>query len=225
MLEVKDLSSGYGSVPVVENLSFVVNKSEVVAIAGRNGAGKTTTLLTIAGFLRPLKGNIFFEGKEISKYSPEVIARMGIRYVRSDKKVFERFTVKENLEFACYATGDWDIDKVLEIFPALRRLLNNRAGGLSGGERQMLLVARSLIGNPKILLLDEPTEGLAAGVIKDLVSALKELKRRGLSMILVEQNLPVVFELADRFIGMKEGKIVLIEDIRKLDERKCGEVL
>lgn len=207
MLEVTDVDVYYGEVKVLTDISLKMERGEVVGIIGRNGAGKTTLLKTIAGFLKPSKGSIKFGGKDITRLPPHETARLGIRYVRQDKRVFTKLTVKENLELAAYATGDWDLDRVLNIFPRLKRLLNNKAGGLSGGERQMLLIAQALLGKPALLLMDEPTEGLAAFVITELTNVLEMLKNEGQSMIIVEQNLPVATRISDRIYVLKEGRI------------------
>ena len=207
MLEVTDIDVSYGTIKAIMDVSLKMEKGETLGIVGRNGAGKTTLLKTIAGFLKPSKGSIKFNGKDITRLPPYEAARLGIRYIAQDKKVFTRLTVKENLELAAYASNDWDLDRVLNIFPQLRKLLNNKASGLSGGERQMLLIARGLIGKPSLLLMDEPTEGLAAFVITELVNVLEKLKSEELSLIVVEQNLPVASKISDRIYIMKEGRI------------------
>jgi len=208
LLEARNLDVAYGAVKAIMNVSLSVEKGEVVGIVGRNGAGKTTLLRTIAGFLKPVNGEIVFKGRRIDGLPPHVVAKLGIRYVRQDKKVFEKLTVLDNLRLAAYAVGDWDFEYPLQLFPRLRNLLNQKARGLSGGERQMLLVARSLIGKPDLILFDEPTEGLMAAVISELYSALKYMKGQGQGFVIVEQNLPIVSELADTIYVMKEGKIV-----------------
>jgi ABC-type branched-subunit amino acid transport system ATPase component len=182
---------------------------------GRNGAGKTTLLRTIAGFIKPVRGNIIFNDIELTKLPPYKIARLGIRYVAQEKRVFSDLTVRENLELAAYSTGDWDgIDKILEFFPRLKKLLDNKARGLSGGERQMLLLARALIGESKLLLTDEPTEGLAPAFVDFIQNVLENLKAKT-SMIIVEQNLPLASKLADKIYVMKEGKIAHEQTDRK----------
>ncbi|MCS7115765.1 MAG: ABC transporter ATP-binding protein [Nitrososphaerota archaeon] len=211
MLEVKDVDIAYGSALAVTKATLTVNKNETVVIVGRNGAGKTTLLRTIAGFLKPVKGTIVFNRVEITKLTPHQIARLGIRYVIQEKRVFSDLTVRENLELAAYATGDWDgINRVLEFFPRLKKLLNNKARGLSGGERQMLLLARAMIGDLKLLMIDEPTEGLAPAFVEFIQKVLEDFKAKT-SMIIVEQNLPLASKLADKIYVMKEGKIVYEE--------------
>jgi ABC-type branched-subunit amino acid transport system ATPase component len=182
----------------------------MVFIAGRNGAGKTTLLKSIAGFLTPSTGSITFDDQVIMGRPAEKIALSGIRYVFQDKRVFSQLTVKENLEIAAYPVkvGISDaIQKVVSIYPKIEKFLNLRAGSLSGGQRQILLIGRALIGDPKLLLIDEPTEGLAAGTINDILNVLSTMKGK-VSMLIVEQNLSVVGMLADKVYMMKEGKIV-----------------
>lgn len=208
LLEVNGVDIAYGSALAVTNATLSVSEKETVVIVGRNGAGKTTLLRTIAGFLKPIKGTIVFNGVEITRLAPHQVARLGIRYVTQEKKVFSDLTVRENLELAAYATGDWDgINRVLEFFPRLKKLLNNKARGLSGGERQMLLLARAMIGESKLLLIDEPTEGLAPAFVNFIQTVLEDLKART-SMIIVEQNLPLTSRLADKVYVMREGKII-----------------
>ncbi len=186
-----------------------IDKGEMVFIVGRNGAGKTTLLKTIAGFLSPSDGSVKFDGEEIIGAKPEDLALKGIRYVFQDKRVFTQLTVRENILLAAYPTREKPaaaIEKVVQIYPLITRFLDNKAGGLSGGQRQLLLLGRALIGNPRLLLIDEPTEGLAAGIIKDVFKVLEMMKGK-VSMVIVEQNLAVVRELADRVYTMKEGRI------------------
>jgi ABC-type branched-subunit amino acid transport system ATPase component len=209
LLTVDAVDAAYGSASVLHQVSLRVDTGEMVFIAGRNGAGKTTLLKTIAGFMTPAAGTVRLEGRDLRGIRPEKVARLGVRYVFQDKRVFSKLTVRENLELAAYPSGERMSDvvaRMISIYPAMERFLDSKAGGLSGGQRQILLIGRALTGNPKILLVDEPTEGLAAGVIDDIFRLLSEMKGR-LSMLIVEQNLPVVARLADRVYVMKEGKI------------------
>jgi ABC-type branched-subunit amino acid transport system ATPase component len=215
MLEVKNVDIAYGAALAVIDASLSVGDKETVVVVGRNGAGKTTLLRTIAGFIKPVRGNIIFNDIELTKLPPYKIARLGIRYVMQEKRVFSDLTVRENLELAAYSTGDWDgIDKILEFFPRLKKLLDNKARGLSGGERQMLLLARALIGESKLLLIDEPTEGLAPAFVDFIQNVLESFKAKT-GMIIVEQNLPLASKLADKIYVMKEGKITHEEADRK----------
>lgn len=210
MLSVANVNVSYGHAKVLHNIDLNISKGEIVFIAGRNGAGKTTLLKTIAGFIKPDSGSIKFEDIDIKGKQPEKVALYGIRYVFQDKRVFSNLTVKENLEIAAYPVKEKitkAIEKVVAIYPKIEKFLNMRAGSLSGGQRQILLIGRALIGNPKLLLIDEPTEGLAAGTINDILNVLSNMKGN-ISMIIVEQNLSVVGMLADRLYMMKEGKII-----------------
>lgn len=210
MLRVKNIDAAYGHAKVLHAISLEVNSGEMVFIAGRNGAGKTTLLKSIAGFLTPSTGSITFDDSSIVGLPAEKIALSGIRYVFQDKRVFSQLSVKENLELAAYpvkvSIAD-AIQKVVSIYPKIEKFLSLRAGSLSGGQRQILLIGRALIGNPKLLLIDEPTEGLAAGTINDILNVLATMKGK-VSMLIVEQNLSVVGMLADKVYMMKEGKII-----------------
>jgi ABC-type branched-subunit amino acid transport system ATPase component len=210
MLSVNNIDASYGHAKVLHDITLQVNSGEMVFIAGRNGAGKTTLLKSIAGFLAPSTGSITFDDRSIMGLPAEKIALSGIRYVFQDKRVFSQLSVKENLELAAYPlkVGITDaIGKVISIYPKIAKFLNLRAGTLSGGQRQILLIGRALIGDPKLLLIDEPTEGLAAGTINDILNVLSAMKGK-VSMLIVEQNLSVVGMMADKVYMMKEGKIV-----------------
>lgn len=210
MLSVKNIDVAYGHAKVLHDISLELALGEMVFIAGRNGAGKTTFLKSIAGFVKPSKGTIMFYDKNIAGLPPEKVALLGIRYVFQDKRVFSQLTVKENLELAAYPVKEKISDaiaKVISIYPKIEKFLELRAGSLSGGQRQILLIGRALVGNPKLLLIDEPTEGLAAGTINDILNVLAMMKGK-VPMIIVEQNLSVVGMLADKVYIMKEGKII-----------------
>ncbi|MFH1243456.1 MAG: ABC transporter ATP-binding protein [Pseudomonadota bacterium] len=227
MLEVKNLDVAYGRAKALHDVSLNIEKGQMAFIIGRNGAGKTTLLKSIIGILKPQKGSIVYQGNEVSGLSPEQLTLMGIRYVAQEKKVFANLTVRENIEIAAYASQEpmgHALDKVIGIYPKLKNLLNTKAGQLSGGQRQILLVGRALVGAPKLLLIDEPTQGLAAIVIEEIERILEDLKDR-VSALTVEQNLAMVKRLADRVYILKEGKIAKeidehleISDTRKLEE-------
>ena len=209
MLGVSSLDVAYGAAKVLHDVSLTVGSGEVVFIAGRNGAGKTTLLKSIAGFVPPLAGTVSFDGRDIVGVLPERVALGGIRYVFQDKRVFSQLTVRENLQLAAYPVKERLVDavaKLVAIYPKIEQFLDTRAGGLSGGQRQILLIGRALVGEPRLLLIDEPTEGLAAGTINDIMNALNVLREK-VSMLIVEQNLSVVGALADRLYIMHEGKI------------------
>lgn len=210
MLSVSSLDVAYGAAKVLHYVSLTVGSGEVVFIAGRNGAGKTTLLKSIAGFVPPLAGTVNFDGKNIVGVPPEKVALGGIRYVFQDKRVFSQLTVRENIQLAAYPVKERLSDaiaKVVAIYPKIEQFLDTRSGGLSGGQRQILLIGRALVGKPSLLLIDEPTEGLAAGTINDIMNALNVLREK-VSMLIVEQNLSVVGALADRLYIMHEGKII-----------------
>lgn len=210
ILNVANLDVDYDKARAVSDVSIHVNPGEMLFIVGRNGAGKTTLLKTVSGFLRPANGEIVFDGEAVAGLGAEQLALKGMRYVFQDKRVFSQLTVRENIELAAYPTkvklAD-AIDTVVAIHPAIAKFLDSKAGGLSGGQRQLLLLGRALIGNPKLLLIDEPTEGLAQGTIREVFNVLESMKRR-LSMVIVEQNLSVVCRLADRVYAMREGRIL-----------------
>lgn len=210
LLSVDRINVAYGAARVLSEVSLTLDKGERVFVVGRNGAGKTTLLKTIAGFLTPTEGNILFDGEKVNALHPEQMANRGVRYVYQDKRVFTRLTVRENIQLAAFASKeklDVAIDRVVQIYPKITQFLDTKAGGLSGGQKQLLLLGRALIGEPKVLLIDEPTEGLAAGIIEEIFKVLEMMKGK-VSMIIVEQNLAVVRVLADRVYAMKEGRIM-----------------
>ena len=174
---------------------------------GRNGAGKTTLLRSIAGFLKPRAGSITSDHSNLVGRKSYDIAKLGIKYIPQDKKVFSDLTVKENLELGSYATGDYNWDRVTAYFPKLKVLMDRKAGFLSGGERQMLMIGRALLGSPKVLLIDEPTEGLAPSIVSHLKHVFGELSKNA-ALVIVEQNLPLVCAISDKVYAMKEGRIV-----------------
>jgi ABC-type branched-subunit amino acid transport system ATPase component len=227
MLEIKNLDVFYGHAKVLHDVSFLIEKGQMAFLIGRNGAGKTTLLKTIMGLMKPEKGSILFQKAEIAGASPEDLYARGLRFVAQEKKVFGNLTVKENIEIAAHSSReplDQALEKVTAIYPKLRSFFNQKAGQLSGGQRQILLVGRALVGTPKLLLIDEPTQGLAAVVIEEVGNILKRLKDR-VSAVIVEQNLAIVKELADRVLVLKEGKIAgaieersAIADTEKLEQ-------
>ena len=211
LLDVDGIDVGYGRAMVLHDVSLGLKKGEMVFIVGRNGAGKTTLLKTISGIIKPAKGSIRYEGQDTLDLNAEKLARRGIRFVAQDKKVFTHLTVRDNLQLAAYASGEKMSDavrKATSIYPDLSKFMENKAGGLSGGQREILLIGRALVGSPRLLLIDEPTEGLAAIVIEDITRILNQLKTENVSAIIVEQNLSLVSRLADRIYVMKEGKII-----------------
>lgn len=209
MLEVKGIDVAYGHAKVLHGVSLSLKKGEMVFVVGRNGAGKTTLLKSIAGFLHPSQGSIELEGQSLLGLRPDQVAQRGLRFVAQDKKVFSNLTVRGNLELAAHASGeklDQAVERLVSLYPKFEQFLDKKAGGLSGGQREILLIGRALVGEPGVLLVDEPTEGLAAIVIDDIFRILSGMKEK-VSTIIVEQNLSVVGRLADRIYIMKEGKI------------------
>jgi branched-chain amino acid transport system ATP-binding protein len=224
LLKVDQLDVAYHKLKVLFQISMEIRSGEVVAVVGRNGAGKTTLFKTITGFVKKENGSILFKGNEIGRLKPYEIARSGVKYIPQDKIVFADLKVRENLELGSYATKDFDWDLVLQYFPKLKTLMDRKAGHLSGGERQMLLIARALLGKPELVLMDEPTEGLAPHVVTDLTLAFKEISKKT-TLAIIEQNLPLTGEIADRVYCMKEGKIINEtvdkQDIRNLVFESC----
>jgi branched-chain amino acid transport system ATP-binding protein len=207
ILAVRGLSVAYGESKVLFDINLSVRARQIVACVGRNGAGKTTLLKSIAGFLKPLAGSITSGHTSLVGRKSYAIAKMGIKYVPQDKKVFSDLTVRENLELGSYATGDYNWDRVTDYFPKLKELMDRKGGYLSGGERQMLMIARSLLGSPQVLLIDEPTEGLAPSIVAHLRSVFAELSKHT-ALVLVEQNLPLVCAISSKVYAIKEGRIV-----------------
>ena len=207
LLDVRGLDVSYGKLKVIFNVSLHIDNGEVVVLVGRNGAGKTTLFRSISGFLKVDEGSILYKKQKINSFKAFEVAQIGIRYIPQDKHVFSTLIVRENLELSSYSIKNEEWEPVFEYFPMLRELLDRRAGNLSGGERQMLLIAMALLGKPDLILMDEPTEGLAPHVITDLTAAFKKI-RQNTTLFIIEQNLPLTADIADRVYSMKEGKIV-----------------
>jgi ABC-type branched-subunit amino acid transport system ATPase component len=206
-LVVRGLNVSYGESKVLFDAGLSVRPGQVVACVGRNGAGKTTLLKSIAGFLKPTSGSITFNNTDLIGKRSYDIAKLGLKYIPQDKKVFSDLTVRENLELGSYATKDYNWDQVIDYFPKLKQLMDRKGGYLSGGERQMLMIGRAILGNPKVLLIDEPTEGLAPSVVAHLEGVFKELGKKS-ALVIVEQNLPLVCAISDRIYAIKEGRVV-----------------
>jgi branched-chain amino acid transport system ATP-binding protein len=210
LLELRGVEAYYGDSHILFDLSLDVGEGEVVCLLGRNGAGKTTTLKSITGLVPPRAGRITLRGQELSGLPAFRIARLGIGYVPEDRRIFGNLTVRENLEVARKTWGEdgtWTADRVYELFPHLKGMRDRQAGRLSGGEQQMLTIARTLMGSPHVLLLDEPSEGLAPLVVQMLGEQLAGLKETGLTMILAEQNVHFVSELGDRVYVLEKGMV------------------
>lgn len=213
MLEIVDLQAAYGPSQVLFGVTVRVPKGKVVALLGRNGAGKTTTMKAAMGILPPRAGQVRLRGQDVTGRRPSALARLGIGYVPEDRRIFPDLTVKENLVIASRpgpgGRRTWTVEKVLELFPLLGRLMGRKGGLLSGGEQQLLAVARALVGNPEVLLLDEPTEGLAPVMVKAVADVVQALKREGVTMLLAEQNLGFATQIADWGYVLQKGQVLL----------------
>jgi ABC-type branched-subunit amino acid transport system ATPase component len=207
ILDVRGLDVAYGESKVLFDVAMRVRAGEVVACVGRNGAGKTTLLKCIAGFLKPTAGTIASHDTSLVGLAAYAVAGMGIKYVPQDKKVFSDLTVRENLELGSYATGDYNWDRVTGYFPKLKVLMERKAGYLSGGERQMLMIGRAILGSPRLLLVDEPTEGLAPSIVTQLREVFAQLSK-STALVIVEQNLPLVCAIAHKVYALNEGRVM-----------------
>ena len=206
-LELESVQAGYGLSRVLHGVSLVARAGEVVSLLGRNGAGKSTTLKAIVSLVEVSGGSVRFDGHEITGLATHEISRRGVGYVPEDRRIFGDLTVEENLIVGLKGRGDWGTARVYRFFPKLQELAGRRAGSLSGGEQQMLTVARTLMGNPRVLLLDEPSEGLAPVIVRALGEQIAALKREGLTILLSEQNLKFAARLADRAYVIEKGEI------------------
>ncbi len=226
MLEVQEIHTYYGESYILQGVSLTVGERQVVAVLGRNGVGKTTLIRSIVGFTPPRRGRILFKGEDITHLPAHQIARHGVGLVPQGRRIFPSLNVRENLtitERKGNAAG-WGFDKVLDLFPRLRERLQHRGNKLSGGEQQMLACGRALVGNPEILLMDEPSEGLAPLLVRELGRILQQLKAGGASILLVEQNLAFALRIADYVYLMSKGKIVYEsrpEDLLRNEEVKA----
>ena len=209
LLEVDRINSYYGDSHILFDVSLSVARHEVVAVLGRNGAGKSTTLKSLIGEVRPRSGTIMFDGTPIQRLPPHAIAALGLQLVPEDRRIFGSLNVEENLLLAgLTATSRWPLDRLWAIFPQLRERRRSRGTDLSGGEQQMLAIARALVRNPKIILLDEPFEGLAPIIVRDLLAICRGLAEQGQTLVIVEQNISAAMSLADRVYILNNGHIV-----------------
>ncbi|MEK6711308.1 MAG: ABC transporter ATP-binding protein [Nitrospinota bacterium] len=209
ILEVRDIHTAYGLSRVLFGVSIEVVAGECVCLLGRNGVGKTTTLRSIMGLSPPSAGRVLWKGRDITGWPPYRVAQAGIGFVPEDRRIFADLTVWENLDVASRGAraGGWSIDRVFQLFPTLAELTGRQGGFLSGGEQQMLTIARTLMGNPELLLLDEPSEGLAPLVVDHLRDQIGRLKRDGLTILLAEQNVEFSLALGDRVYVLEKGSI------------------
>ncbi len=221
MLEVKDLHVHYGMIEAIKGIDFEVNKGEVIALIGANGAGKTTTLHTITGLLAPSKGEVLYEGKDISKMPGHKIVSLGMAHVPEGRRVFAQLSVYENLLMGAYTRKDKEeiqntLRMVYDRFPRLEERKNQMAGTLSGGEQQMLAMGRALMSHPSIILMDEPSMGLSPIFVNEIFDIIQQVSKSGTTVLLVEQNAKKALSIADRAYVLETGKIVLSGDAKVL---------
>ncbi|XZN97100.1 MAG: ABC transporter ATP-binding protein [Microcoleus sp.] len=214
MLEIKDIHTYYGNIHALKGVSLTVSQGEVVTLIGSNGAGKTTTLRTIQGLLRPRQGTVLFEGKPLESLSTEAIVRLGISQSPEGRLIFPRMTVQENLEMGAYLRNDTlgiksDMEKALNLFPRLRERISQKGGTLSGGEQQMLAIARALMSRPRLLLLDEPSMGLAPMLVSQIFAIVRDINAQGTTILLVEQNARMALSVAHRGYVIQTGQVVV----------------
>jgi branched-chain amino acid transport system ATP-binding protein len=209
ILAVEDIYTAYGLSQVLFGVSIEVKRGECVCLLGRNGVGKTTTMRSIIGLTPPTRGRVVWKGRDVTGRAPYQIARAGIGFIPEDRRIFAELTVWENLDVATRGSrdGGWTVERVFDLFPKLRELVGRQGGFLSGGEQQMLTIARTLMGNPELLLLDEPSEGLAPLVVLHLKEQIARLKQDGLTILLAEQNVDFSLDLADRVYVLEKGHI------------------
>ncbi|PKN28411.1 MAG: ABC transporter ATP-binding protein [Deltaproteobacteria bacterium HGW-Deltaproteobacteria-21] len=223
MLEVKEIHSYYGKSHILHGVSLELKEGELVCLLGRNGVGKSTTLKSIMGIVRPNRGSVLFQNRELVGKQPFEIARLGLGYVPEDRRIFKSLTVHENLLIGIQKGRDgttsskgWTPDKVYEFFPKLGERRNSKGSHLSGGEQQMLTVARTLMGNPNLVLVDEPTEGLAPLIVQGVLEMLSTVRKSGVTVLMVEQNFKAAIKVSDRFYIMGKGQMVFQGDMTAL---------
>ncbi|MFN2563362.1 MAG: ABC transporter ATP-binding protein [Jatrophihabitans sp.] len=212
LLQVDQIEVRYGTIAALKGISFSVREGEIVALLGANGAGKTTTQKTVSGMLRPAKGSITFDGKRIDGIPAHQLIRLGVCHVPEGRHVFPRMTVAENLEMGAFrfkSTDQADLERVYELFPRLKERIKQQAGTLSGGEQQMLAIGRALMGKPRLLLLDEPSMGLAPLIVAQIFEIIREINNSGVTVLVVEQNAAQALSLANRGYVLETGDIVL----------------
>jgi branched-chain amino acid transport system ATP-binding protein len=225
LLEVKNLNTYYGDSHALQDMSLEVKDGEVVGLLGRNGMGKTTTLKSIMGLLKPKSGTVLFQGKNVTGFAPYKVAKAGIGYVPEDRRIFPNLSVLDNLkmgikhgkEFQTGGQNQWTYERIFKHFPYMKARTNQRGALLSGGEQQMLAIARTLMGNPDLLLVDEPTEGLAPVLVEEVRDMLEEINKAGVSILLVEHNLKVALSLANRVYLMGKAHLGFTGTVEELE--------
>jgi branched-chain amino acid transport system ATP-binding protein len=225
-LRADGIHAYYGKSHILHGVSLEVREGEIVALLGRNGAGKTTTLRSLIGLTPPREGTVTLFGADVTGSPPYRIAEMGVGYVPEGRRIFANLTVEENLLVPAERPGPWTIDRIYESFPRLAERKTNKGGQLSGGEQEMLSISRSLVLNPKLLMLDEPSQGLAPLIVEEVFRIVVAARREGLSVLLVEQNVRAAVEIADRAYVLDDGKIVFEGDAREFgaDEQRVREL-
>ncbi|MCG8492474.1 MAG: ABC transporter ATP-binding protein [Sneathiellales bacterium] len=222
MLEVQGINAFYGQAKILDDVSFSVGAGEVVALLGRNGAGKSTTMKTMMGMVSSTKGDVTFNGETIKKLPSHVICQKGLGYVPEERRIFTELTVMENLEVGKQDKRPdapfWTPDKLFKLFPNLAEMRNRPGGQMSGGEQQMLSIARTLMGNPSAILLDEPSEGIAPVIVEQMAFTIMELKKEGLAVLLSEQNLHFAKLVSDRAVIVEKGSIRYQGTVKELEE-------
>ena len=221
ILEVKNIQVAYGKIVAVKDVSVTVNQGEIVTLIGSNGAGKSTTLRTISGLIKPKSGEILFNGKRIDGVPGHEIVGMGICHSPEGRRIFPRMTVKENLELGAFLRNNKsevaaDMERVLDLFPRLKERIKQTAGTMSGGEQQMLAVSRALMGDPKLLLLDEPSMGLAPVLVELIFDTIVKIRKQGITILLIEQNATAALEVADRAYVLESGKVKMSGSAKEL---------
>jgi branched-chain amino acid transport system ATP-binding protein len=214
LLEVNDVHSYYGNIHALKGISITVEEGEIVTLIGTNGAGKTTTLRTISGVIKPRQGSIFYQGEDLAPFKAHEIVNKGVAMVPEGRRIFSRLTVSENLDMGAYHRTDGDgiaedLDRVFKLFPRLKERIHQVAGTLSGGEQQMLATARALMAHPSLMLLDEPSMGLAPVLVESIFETIQEINREGTTILLVEQNAHMALQVAHRGYVLQTGEIVL----------------
>ena len=220
LLSVRDLEVSYGTIPALHGVTLEVAQGEIVTLIGANGAGKTTTLRTISGLLKPKVGEVTFNGKNITGVKPHIVTAMGVSHVPEGRGIFANLTVSDNLELGAYLRKDKiqqrEYDRIFSLFPVLKERIKQSAGTLSGGEQQMLAISRALMSKPQVLLLDEPSLGLAPQMVQTIFRVIKEINAEGTTILLVEQNAHMALVTAHRGYVMETGRIVLSDDTKAL---------
>ena len=225
LLDVKDIHVFYGNIEAVKGMTFHVDRGEIVCLIGANGAGKTTTLRTVSGLLRPGEGAIFYEGQRIDLLPAHEIVGLGVAQSPEGRRIFPRMSVRENLDMGAFIRRDAagqreDMDRIMDLFPILKERARQAAGTLSGGEQQMLAMGRALMARPKLLLLDEPSMGLAPIVVQTIFDTIRDINDQGMTVLLVEQNAAQALSLAHRGYVIETGKIVLEDEASALLENE-----